>query len=109
MAVKGAIASKYRNADHTCVCANRIVVKDGVYNAFTKRLAQTAGAMKVAQGVEPGAVIGVIGPLIDRSGGAEPPSARSGIVPSTRSKETYISLCSERGAQQQADPGDRKA
>jgi succinate-semialdehyde dehydrogenase/glutarate-semialdehyde dehydrogenase len=62
MAVKGAIASKYRNAGQTCVCANRILVQDGVYDAFTKRLAETAGAMKVASGFEPGAVIG---PLID--------------------------------------------
>ena len=58
----GAIASKYRNAGQTCVCANRILVQDGVYDAFTKRLAETAGAMKVADGFEPGAVIG---PLID--------------------------------------------
>jgi succinate-semialdehyde dehydrogenase/glutarate-semialdehyde dehydrogenase len=57
-----AIASKYRNAGQTCVCANRILVQDGVYDAFTKRLAETAGAMKVADGFEPGAVIG---PLID--------------------------------------------
>jgi succinate-semialdehyde dehydrogenase/glutarate-semialdehyde dehydrogenase len=59
---KGAIASKYRNAGQTCVCANRILVQDGVYDAFTKRLAETAGAMKVTEGFEPGAVIG---PLID--------------------------------------------
>jgi succinate-semialdehyde dehydrogenase/glutarate-semialdehyde dehydrogenase len=44
------------------VCANRILVQDGVYDTFTKRLAETAGAMKVADGFEPGAVIG---PLID--------------------------------------------
>ena len=62
MAVKGAIASKYRNAGQTCVCANRILVQDGVYDTFTKRLAETAGAMKVAEGFAPGAVIG---PLID--------------------------------------------
>src|SRR5436309_7336397 len=62
MAVKGAIASKYRNAGQTCVCANRILVQDGVYDAFSKRLAEAAGAMKVADGFEPGAVIG---PLID--------------------------------------------
>ena len=62
MAVKGAIASKYRNAGQTCVCANRILVQDGVYDAFTRRLAEVAGAMKVADGFEPGAVIG---PLID--------------------------------------------
>ena len=62
MAVKGAIASKYRIAGQTCVCANRILVQDGVYDAFTNRLGETAGAMKVADGFEPGAVIG---PLID--------------------------------------------
>src|SRR5436189_92186 len=62
MAVKGAIASKYRNAGQTCVCANRILVQDGVYEAFTKRLSEVAGAMKVANGFEQGAVIG---PLID--------------------------------------------
>src|SRR5690349_24274800 len=58
---KGAIASNYRNAAETCACANRILVQDGIYDAFTKRLAETAGAMKVADGFEPGAVIG---PLI---------------------------------------------
>ncbi len=62
MAVEGAIASKYRNAGQTCVCANRMLVQDGVYDAFAKRLAETAGAMKVGDGFEPGAVIG---PLID--------------------------------------------
>jgi succinate-semialdehyde dehydrogenase/glutarate-semialdehyde dehydrogenase len=44
------------------VCVNRILVQDGVYDAFTKRLGEIAGAMKVADGFEPGAVIG---PLID--------------------------------------------
>jgi succinate-semialdehyde dehydrogenase/glutarate-semialdehyde dehydrogenase len=62
MAVKGAIASKYRNAGQTCVCANRILVQDGVYDAFTERLAEVAGAMKVGSGFEPGTAIG---PLID--------------------------------------------
>jgi acyl-CoA reductase-like NAD-dependent aldehyde dehydrogenase len=46
MAVKGAaIASKYRNAGRTCACANRILLQDGVYDSFTKRLAETAGAI----------------------------------------------------------------
>jgi succinate-semialdehyde dehydrogenase/glutarate-semialdehyde dehydrogenase len=40
------------------VCANRILVQDGVNDAFTKCLPETAGAMKVADGFEPGAVIG---------------------------------------------------
>ena len=55
-------SAKYRNAGQICVCANRILVQDGVYDAFSRRLAETAGAMKVADGSEPGAVIG---PLID--------------------------------------------
>src|SRR6201994_1050157 len=62
MAVKGAIASKYRNAGQTCVCANRILVEDGVYDAFAKKLAEAVAAMKVGNGTEAGAVIG---PLID--------------------------------------------
>jgi succinate-semialdehyde dehydrogenase / glutarate-semialdehyde dehydrogenase len=62
LAVKGAIASKYRNAGQTCVCANRILVQDGVYDSFAGKLADAVSAMKVAPGVETGAVIG---PLID--------------------------------------------
>src|SRR5260370_28178285 len=61
-AVKGAVASKYRNAGQTCVCANRLLVQDGIYEAFTKRLAETAGAMKVGSGIATGTFIG---PLID--------------------------------------------
>ena len=61
-AVKGAIASKYRNAGQTCVCANRLLVQDGVYEAFAAKLAQAVKAMKVGAGAETGTVIG---PLID--------------------------------------------
>src|SRR5882724_7122768 len=61
-AVKGAIASKYRNAGQTCVCANRLLVQDGVYDAFSKKLAEAVSDMKVGSGVEQGTVIG---PLID--------------------------------------------
>ncbi|HKF71837.1 MAG TPA: NADP-dependent succinate-semialdehyde dehydrogenase [Stellaceae bacterium] len=61
-AVKGAIASKYRNAGQTCVCANRILVQDGVYDAFARKLADTVSSMKVGPGTETGTVIG---PLID--------------------------------------------
>jgi succinate-semialdehyde dehydrogenase/glutarate-semialdehyde dehydrogenase len=61
-AVEGALASKYRNAGQTCVCANRIYVQDGVYEAFAKRLAAKVGAMSVGAGTEPGVMIG---PLID--------------------------------------------
>ena len=57
-----AIASKYRKAGQTCVSANRILVQEGVSDALTMRLAKTADAMKVADGFEPGAVIGPLPP-----------------------------------------------
>ena len=62
-AVKGAIASKYRNAGQTCVCANRILVQDGIYDAFVKRLAEAVRDLKVGDGFGEGTVIG---PLIDQ-------------------------------------------
>src|SRR5262252_8628823 len=62
MAVKGAIASKYRNAGQTCVCANRILVQDGVYEAFARKLAAKVAKMKVGNGVDKGVTQG---PLID--------------------------------------------
>jgi succinate-semialdehyde dehydrogenase / glutarate-semialdehyde dehydrogenase len=61
-AVEGAIASKYRNAGQTCVCANRLYVQDGVYEAFAKKLVAAVEKLKVGNGVEPGVVQG---PLID--------------------------------------------
>jgi succinate-semialdehyde dehydrogenase/glutarate-semialdehyde dehydrogenase len=61
-AVEGALASKFRNAGQTCVCANRIYVQDGVYDAFAAKLAAKAGAMKVGNGLEAGVMQG---PLID--------------------------------------------
>jgi succinate-semialdehyde dehydrogenase/glutarate-semialdehyde dehydrogenase len=61
-AVEGAMVSKYRNAGQTCVCANRIYVQDGVYDAFVEKLAAKARALSVGNGFEPG--VGV-GPLID--------------------------------------------
>nr|WP_036270632.1 NADP-dependent succinate-semialdehyde dehydrogenase [Methylobacterium sp. WSM2598] len=62
LAVKGAIASKYRNAGQTCVCANRILVQDGVYDAFAERLAAAVRAMPVGDGFADGTLVG---PLID--------------------------------------------
>ena len=62
-AVAGAIASKYRNAGQTCVCANRLLVQDGVYDAFAEKLAVAVAALKVGNGVEPGVTQG---PLIDQ-------------------------------------------
>jgi len=61
-AVEGAMASKYRNTGQTCVCANRLLVQDGVYDAFMGKLAEAVGAMKVGNGLEDGVVQG---PLID--------------------------------------------
>jgi len=61
-AVQGAIASKYRNTGQTCVCANRILVQDKVYDTFAEKLAEAAGKLKVSNGLEDGAQQG---PLID--------------------------------------------
>ena len=61
-AVVGAMASKYRNAGQTCVCANRLLIQDGVYEEFSGRLAEAASAMKVGDGFEDGVEQG---PLID--------------------------------------------
>ncbi|MET0264562.1 MAG: NADP-dependent succinate-semialdehyde dehydrogenase [Duganella sp.] len=61
-AVEGAIASKYRNAGQTCVCANRIYVQDGVYEQFAQKLVAAVEKLKVGNGVEEGVTQG---PLID--------------------------------------------
>jgi succinate-semialdehyde dehydrogenase / glutarate-semialdehyde dehydrogenase len=61
-AVAGAMASKYRNTGQTCVCANRILVQDGVYDAFAAKLKAAVEAMKVGNGMEPGVSQG---PLIN--------------------------------------------
>ncbi|OAV50959.1 succinate-semialdehyde dehydrogenase (NADP(+)) [Rhizobium sp. WYCCWR10014] len=64
-AVEGAIASKYRNAGQTCVCANRLYVQSNVYDAFAAKLAAKVAEMSVGDGFKPGVVIG---PLIDAQG-----------------------------------------
>ena len=61
-AVKGAILSKYRNGGQTCVCANRILVQDGIYDAFVDALKTAVGKLKVGSGMEEGVTIG---PLIN--------------------------------------------
>ena len=63
-AVEGAIASKYRNAGQTCVCANRLYVQAGVHDAFADRLARRVAQFKVGAGTEPDVTIG---PLIDEA------------------------------------------
>jgi len=64
-AVEGALASKYRNAGQTCVCANRLYVQDGVYDSFVEKLAAKVKAIKVGNGFEPGVTQG---PMIDDAG-----------------------------------------
>jgi succinate-semialdehyde dehydrogenase / glutarate-semialdehyde dehydrogenase len=61
-AVVGAMGSKFRNTGQTCVCANRILVQDGVYDAFAAKLKAAVEAMKVGNGMEPGVSQG---PLIN--------------------------------------------
>ncbi|MYZ45757.1 NAD-dependent succinate-semialdehyde dehydrogenase [Schauerella aestuarii] len=61
-AVEGILASKYRNAGQTCVCANRIYVQAGVYEEIVQRLVKKVDAMKVGDGFEDGVTQG---PLID--------------------------------------------
>ncbi|KAA0688832.1 NADP-dependent succinate-semialdehyde dehydrogenase [Azospirillum brasilense] len=62
-AVKGAIASKYRNTGQTCVCANRLLVQSGVYDAFAAKLAEAVKALKVGPGLTTEGA--QQGPLID--------------------------------------------
>jgi succinate-semialdehyde dehydrogenase/glutarate-semialdehyde dehydrogenase len=60
--VAGAIASKYRNAGQTCVCANRLLVQSGIHDEFMRRLCKAVGEFKVGPGVDDGVTIG---PLIN--------------------------------------------
>ena len=64
LAVAGAMASKFRNAGQTCVCANRIFVQDGIYDAFSARLKAAVEALKVGNGLDDGVTVG---PLINRA------------------------------------------
>ena len=61
-AVEGALASKYRNAGQTCVCANRFYVQEGVYDNFVAKFTAKVKAMKVGNGFEDGVMQG---PLIE--------------------------------------------
>jgi succinate-semialdehyde dehydrogenase/glutarate-semialdehyde dehydrogenase len=53
-AVTGAMASKFRNMGQTCVCANRFLIQDGVYDAFTEKLSRAVSALKIGNGMAPG-------------------------------------------------------
>jgi succinate-semialdehyde dehydrogenase/glutarate-semialdehyde dehydrogenase len=61
-AVQGAMLSKYRNTGQTCVCANRLLVQEGIHDAFVERLAAAVAGLRVGNGVEDGVTQG---PLID--------------------------------------------
>jgi succinate-semialdehyde dehydrogenase/glutarate-semialdehyde dehydrogenase len=61
-AVEGALIAKFRNNGQTCVCANRIYVQDGVYDAFSQKLAEAVRKLKTGNGLDEGVVLG---PLID--------------------------------------------
>ena len=74
-AVDDAMASKYRNAGQTCVCANRIYVQRSIHDEFVEELARRAAAMKVGNGREEGVMIG---PLIDDARRRQGRRARQG-------------------------------
>lgn len=63
-AIAGVMASKFRNGGQTCVCANRILVQGGIYDAFTEKLAAAASKLVVGDGLEDGTTIG---PMINKS------------------------------------------
>jgi succinate-semialdehyde dehydrogenase/glutarate-semialdehyde dehydrogenase len=62
-AVAGLIASKFRNAGQTCVCANRVLVQDGVYDTFADKLTAAVRKLKVGSGMDAGVTVG---PLINK-------------------------------------------
>jgi succinate-semialdehyde dehydrogenase/glutarate-semialdehyde dehydrogenase len=64
LAVEGALVSKFRNGGQTCVCANRILVQAGIYDAFADRLVARVNEMTVGPGLKPGVAIG---PMINEA------------------------------------------
>jgi succinate-semialdehyde dehydrogenase / glutarate-semialdehyde dehydrogenase len=80
-AVSGAVASKFRNSGQTCVCANRFLVQDGIYDAFAARLVEEVGKLKVGDGLKGETHQG---PLID--------------VEAVRKVEAYITDAVAKGA-----------
>jgi len=63
-AVEGALVSKYRNSGQTCVCANRLLIQESIYDAFAAKLADQVKRLQVGNGMEPGVTTG---PLIDEA------------------------------------------
>ncbi|RLL47775.1 NAD-dependent succinate-semialdehyde dehydrogenase [Oceanobacillus piezotolerans] len=64
-AVKGAVASKFRNAGQTCICANRIYVQSGLYDRFVEKFAEEVQKLKVGNGLDDSVDVG---PLINKDG-----------------------------------------
>jgi len=64
IAIDGVMASKFRNAGQTCVCANRIFVQDGIHGRFVERLADRVAALRLGDGMDDGVTIG---PLINEA------------------------------------------
>jgi len=81
-AVAGAVLCKYRNSGQTCISANRILVQDGIYDAFLERFTTAVGALEVADGFTPGVDVG---PLIDE--------------PAVEKVERHVADALERGAE----------
>ena len=67
-AVAGAMASKYRNAGQTCVCSNRLLVQEGVYEAFTEKLSAAVKTLKLGEGTQEDVTVG---PLIDQKAASD--------------------------------------
>lgn len=65
LAVKGTVASKFRNAGQTCICANRVYVQEGIYDEFVEKLANEVKKLKVGDGMDESVDIG---PLINQDG-----------------------------------------
>lgn len=63
-AVEGALIAKFRNNGQTCVCANRLYVQDGIYDAFAEKLSKAVGGLKTGNGFDEGVILG---PLIDEA------------------------------------------
>ena len=94
-AVAGAMASKYRNAGQTCVCANRILVQAGVYDAFATKLAEAARGLTVGPGLSGGSQLG---PLINEAAMTKV----EGLVASALAQGATLALG---GARHAAGPG----
>ena len=78
-AVAGAIAAKYRNAGQTCICANRIFVQSGIYDAFAEKFSAAVQAQKIGNGLDEGCIIG---PMIEEKACLlyTSPSPRDGLL-----------------------------